>query len=91
MTGDSYSTAELMEQAGITRQQVSYWMLHGWIEPTTGVGQGQGIPLFWSHANVRQACRMAKVVRAGVAPQVAAQVAALGRWSDGDVTITLKR
>lgn len=91
MTGTVYTTAELMEQAGITRQQVSYWMLHGWIEPTTGVGQGQGVPLLWSHPNVRHACQMAKVVRAGVAPQIASIVAARGRWTDGDVTITLKR
>jgi hypothetical protein len=91
VTGTVYDTSELMEQAGISRAQVSYWMLHGWIEPVGGIGQGQGIPLFWSHANVRHACQMAKVVRAGVAPQIASVVAARGRYADGDVTITLKR
>lgn len=84
-----YDTADLMEQAGITRQQVSYWQKNGWIVPAEG--GGQGFPIWWSHATVRHACRMAKAVRAGIAPDVASKVAEAGRYTDGDVTITLKR
>jgi hypothetical protein len=84
-----YDTSDLMEQASISRQQVSYWMLNGWITPHEG--GGQGFPLLWSHSTVRHACLMAKVVRAGVAPDVASKVADRGRYTDGDVTITLNR
>jgi hypothetical protein len=84
-----YDTSDLMEQAGISRQQVSWWQKNGWIAPAEG--GGQGFPLLWSHRTVAHACLMAKVVRAGVAPDVASKVAERGKVTDGDVTISLKR
>lgn len=89
MRGLLYDTSDLMEQAGISRQQVSWWMKNGWIVPKEG--GGQGFPLLWSHRTVEHACLMAKVVRAGVAPDVACKVAQRGRVTDGDVTIILSR
>lgn len=67
---------QVMSWAGITRRQLDNWITQGFVTPVHTSGQGFGGLVYdWTTKEAEVAVRMGRLVRAGVAPRVAARVA----------------
>jgi hypothetical protein len=81
----------LVDGGLVSYRQIDYWVRRGWLrpdDPRPGSGYGRD----WSDDEVRVAERMARLVRAGLAPDVAARLAREDRWPAtlaSGVTLTL--
>jgi DNA-binding transcriptional MerR regulator len=65
---------ELAAHVGVTYRQVDFWTRKGWLRPTNAA-PGSGIGRVYPPAEVALAARMAALLKAGLAVQVAARVA----------------
>lgn len=68
------TTTEVCNQTGATYRQLDHWCRRGYLRPA-GEGLGQGRPRTWPAEEVRVVAVMVRLVAAGLAPPVAAQVA----------------
>jgi hypothetical protein len=70
---------DLLKRAGITYRQLDYWIGNGWIRPEREPSKkgtiGSGVPRTWPDDEIRAAIIMGRVVKAGLAPAIAAMVA----------------
>lgn len=64
----------LAEHIGVTYRQLDFWCRQGLLSPRNP-GEGRGVRRDFSPAEVAVAVRMGRLVRAGVAPTVAAKIA----------------
>ena len=74
---DRLTPAEVCQRTGATYRQLDYWCRRGWLNPGR-VGysvNGSGSPRDWTPGEIRRARIMARLVRAGLNPAVAAEVA----------------
>lgn len=86
MSGDTLpaplSTEEVAERAGATYRQIYHWVRSDYLHPEGGHPEGAGSnghPWEWPEAEVEVACRMARLVAAGLTVERAAGIARLGR------------
>jgi len=63
----------LLNELGITRRQLSYWIEKGWLRPAGGGGQGNPFTLPPDEITVARA--MVRLTGAGLSPEVACRVA----------------
>jgi hypothetical protein len=70
------TSAELMELAGISQRQLTHWSERGFLHPEGNGGSGNR--WIWPPAEVEVACRMARLVAAGLIVERAAEVARKG-------------
>lgn len=67
------SATACAEAAGITYRQFDHWLHQGYI-PTTTKPSGSGNPRVFSQQECAFVVKLAKMVRAGIAPATAAEV-----------------
>lgn len=82
------STEQVAELAGATARQIWYWADAGYLIPEGGHPKGlssNGYRFEWPEAEVRVACRMARLVRAGLTVEKAATFARY-EWPEGDLS-----
>jgi hypothetical protein len=73
------ASEQVAQAAGISYRQLDYWTRRGYLRPGMerskfGSGQG-GRSRVWPPAEVAVACRMARLVAAGLIPEAAAELA----------------
>lgn len=87
----SYSSPEVVAEAGITYRQLDYWVRLGHLKPDGSVHHGQRE---WSEAELEIAGRMGRLTAAGL-PLAFAAAMARGAWPVGElapgVTVTVSR
>jgi len=69
-----HGTAQVRELTGLTARELDYAVQRGWLTPIAGP-RGSGLSYRWSNTEVRTARVFASLRRAGIAPEVAAEVA----------------
>jgi DNA-binding transcriptional MerR regulator len=73
------TTEQVAHAAGITYRQLDHWTRRGYLRPVVvrnGFGSGQGgRSRDWPAAEVAVACRMARLIAAGLTPEAAAELA----------------
>ena len=62
---------------GVSYRQVDHWVRRGWLRPDNPHG-GPGSVRQWTNDELDVAVRMAQLVKAGLAPEVAAKAAREG-------------
>jgi DNA-binding transcriptional MerR regulator len=66
-------TQEVVARAGVSYRQINSWVEQGWLVPDQH--GGSGYLRDWSHAEARVAAEMGELVRAGMKPDAAADLA----------------
>lgn len=72
------NSTSIVEHLGVTYRQLDYWFRQGYLSPDGSapeVGSGRGTSRVYTTAEVAQLELMLGLVRAGVKPDIAAQVA----------------
>ena len=75
---DWFTTDDLMESAGITRAQVSHWMVQGYISPVGG-RKGQGYPLQWDARTINISRHAGRFTAAGFGVEAAFRFATVAQ------------
>lgn len=81
------SSAEFMEQAGISPRQLTYWTERGFLHPEGNGGSGN--PRRWPVSDVEIAWRMGRLTEAELSLEAAARYAR-GEWPDGEIGAGLR-
>lgn len=76
-------TSEILARTGITYRQLDHWTRRGWLHPDHPL-KGCGSRREWTNNEIEVAARMAQLVKAGLTPKTAADVARKG----GEVWLT---
>lgn len=88
-TGETFTSAEVMDATGLTYRQVDYWTRMGWLRTVTAPTPGSGYWRAYPRAEVRVAHLMVAMANAGVAVQVAAEAARRATVVAEDWSVTL--
>jgi DNA-binding transcriptional MerR regulator len=89
---DLMDVYDITHRLGITYRQLDYWSRQGWLRPATPAN-GSGTRREWTNDELAVAARMAKLVNAGLPPNIAADAARKGDevWLTPDVHIAIRR
>lgn len=79
----TFTSEQVLEHGGMTYRQLDHWVRQGWLNPTrqrasrhygsASYGEISGNPRVWSEREAIKAVCLARMVRAGITPQRAAQ------------------
>lgn len=81
---------DALRQTGISYRQLDYWVRQGWLRPEYPHA-GSGTRREWTNDELDVAVRMAKLVKAGLAHDIAANVARKGSeaWLSPNVKVVI--
>lgn len=69
-----FTATDVLNATGITYRQFDHWCRHGWLKPFNE-GGGNGSRRLFTEDEYDTACRMGRLVQAGIQPEVAHAVA----------------
>lgn len=83
-------TVDILRRVNVSYRQLDYWVRRGWLRPDQTI-PGPGNPREWTNDELDVAIRMGKLVRAGIAPDIAAAAARKGSevWLSPKVKVTV--